>query len=200
MKTKQAVISIIVVALSGFTALAQDANTPTTPPPGTPPPSYPPPNNNPPPPSNEIFQSNEAQLDLFGSGSVNEQVLDHISGKRITQNGRLGAGGGLTFFPSRFVGFGGDVYSENTEHSFINNASGNLYLRFPIDPVHLAPYVYGGAGYQWEPGQAWFAQAGAGVDIRVTHHWGFFVDGRYVLPSRHEQNFGVGRAGIRLVF
>ncbi len=186
-------------ALSVLTGLAQDLNTP----PPSNPPAYPP--ENPPPPyqppvHQQLFQANELLLDLFGTASVNEQILENISGQRVTRNGRLGAGGGLTYYMTRNVGIGGDVYTENTEHSFINNSSGNLYLRLPFDGVHLAPYIYGGGGYQWEPGEAWFGQFGAGLDIRVTHHWGLFLDARYVMPSRHEDNFGVGRAGIRLVF
>ncbi|MGO8766643.1 MAG: hypothetical protein ACLQSR_16085 [Limisphaerales bacterium] len=203
METKRLVTAIVAVAFSSLTALGQDYNkTPNSPPPSASAPyspSYSPPNNAPEAPAG-IFQGNELQLDLFGTASVNEQILKNISGQRITRNGRLGAGGGLTYYPIRYLGVGGDVYSENTRHRFINDSSGNLYLRLPFDAVHLAPYIYGGAGYQFEPGEAWFGQAGAGLDIRVTHHWGLFVDGRYVMPSRHEENFGMGRAGIRLVF
>ncbi|HEY1661269.1 MAG TPA: hypothetical protein VGI03_02530 [Verrucomicrobiae bacterium] len=192
MKTKLLVTGIVAVASLGLTALAQDSSMPSTPPPGTQPPTYTPPQ--------QIFQGDEMQLDLFGTGSVNEQILNHISGDRVTRNGRLGAGGGVTYYPLRFFGFGGDAYSENTKHSFIDDASGNLYLRLPFDAIHLAPYAYAGAGYQFDPGETVFGQVGAGLDIRITHNWGLFVDGRFVVPTHNEENFGVGRAGIRLVF
>lgn len=37
------------------------------------------------------------------------------------------------------------------------------------------------------------------LDLRVTRHFGFFVDARYVMPE-HVGTFGVGRAGLRLTF
>jgi hypothetical protein len=194
MKMKKLVISMVAVAFSGLTALAQD----TTTAPSTPPPDYTP--AAPPSPSDQVFRANELQLDAFGTLSVNEEILKNISCDRVVRNGRYGAGGGITTYFCRYIGIGGDVYSENTERSFINNASGNLYLRFPIDSVHLAPYIYGGGGYQFYPGDTEFGQFGAGLDIRVTHHWGLFVDARYVMPAHDEENFGVGRAGIKLVF
>ena len=69
----------------------------------------------------------------------------------------------------------------------------NLIVRLPIECAHLAPYVYGGGGYQFEPGDEWFAQVGAGVDVRVTQNWGLFVDARYVIPRHGNDQFGVGR-------
>ena len=72
--------------------------------------------------------------------SLNQETINNISGDRISHNGRLGAGAGLTYY-------------------------------------------------------ATFGQAGAGLDIRITPHWGFFADARYVMPQ-HVDNFGVGRAGI----
>jgi hypothetical protein len=202
MKTNTLAIGIVAVALSGATALAQDYNNTATTPPSaqTPPPESVPPLENTPLPSDQVFRANELQVDAFGTLSVNEEILKNISGQRVTRNGRFGFGMGLTSYFCNYIGIGGDVYSENTEHSFINNASGNLYLRLPIQSVHLAPYIYGGGGYQFYPGAAEFGQFGAGLDIRVTHHWGLFVDARYVMPAHDEENFGVGRAGIKFVF
>ncbi|HEY3761141.1 MAG TPA: hypothetical protein VGN23_05290 [Verrucomicrobiae bacterium] len=207
MKKKQLVIGMVAVAFSGLTALAQNSAAPSTYPDGSvtvapdnttpPPPDYTPAT---PPPDDLIFKPNELQVDAFGSISVNEEILKNISGDKVTRNGRFGAGAGITTYFCRYVGIGGDVYSENTEKDFINNASGNLYLRLPIESVHLAPYIYGGGGYQFYPGDSAFGQFGAGLDIRVTHHWGLFVDARYVMPTRDEENFGLGRAGVRLVF
>jgi hypothetical protein len=147
----------------------------------------------------QLFNGNELSLDLFGTGSINKDTIDHISGARVRHGGRLGAGAGLTYYATRYIGIGADAYSENAEHSFVNDASGNLYLRLPLDAIHLAPYIYGGAGRQIEPVYATFGQAGAGVDLRITRHFGFFVDARYVMPE-HVGNFGVGRAGVRITF
>jgi hypothetical protein len=150
-------------------------------------------------PTDQLFMANELDLDLFGSISVNQDTINNISGKRVADDGRLGAGAGLSYFPIRYLGFGADAYTENTGHNFVDNASGNLILRLPIETVHLAPYVFGGGGRQFDPVYAWFGQAGVGLDIRVTRHWGFFADARYVMPQ-HIDNFGVGRVGLRIAF
>ena len=146
-----------------------------------------------------LFNANEFSLDLFGTVSVNRETINNISGDRIRHDARLGAGAGLTYYAMRYVGIGGDAYSENTDHNFVDDASGNLYLRLPLDAIHLAPYIYGGRGRQLDPTYATFGQAGTGLDIRITRHWGFFADARYVMPQ-HVDNYGVGRAGLRLLF
>ena len=150
-------------------------------------------------PDDRLFRSQELSVDLFGTLAENEEFFDHATGTTFKKNGRLGAGAGATLFFSRYVGISGDAWSENTSGRFVDNASGNLVLRLPFDAVHLAPYIFGGGGYQFDPANESFAQAGGGLDIRVTAHWGFFVDARYVIP-RTRDNFGLGRAGIKIVF
>ena len=151
------------------------------------------------PPSDWLFRANECSLDLFGSVSVGQEVINHISKERVEDNGRLGAGLGFNYFFSRNVGFGADAYTENAGHSFVDNTSGNLIVRFPFDSVHLAPYVYGGGGYQFDPSGLWFGQAGGGLEFRFTKQVGLFADGRYVFTDG-TQNFGVARLGLRLAF
>jgi len=151
------------------------------------------------PPSEWLFRANECSLDLFGSVSVGQEVINHISKDRVEDNGRLGAGLGLNYFFSRNVGFGADAYTENAGHSFVDNTSGNLIVRFPFESVHLAPYAYGGGGYQFDPSGLWFGQAGGGLEFRFTKQVGLFADGRYVFTDG-TQNFGVARLGLRLAF
>ena len=62
-----------------------------------------------------------------------------ISRERVEDNGRLGLGLGGNYFFTRHLGLGADAYTENTQHSFVDNTSGNLILRFPFDKIHLAP-------------------------------------------------------------
>jgi len=149
--------------------------------------------------SDRVFHAQELSVDLFGTISAGQETLDNISGNRISQDGRLGAGAGANYFFTRHVGFGADAYTENTASSFVDNVSGNLIARLPLDKVHLAPYIYGGAGRQFDPNITWFGQAGGGLDIRVTRSWGLFVDCRYVFSDKLS-NFGVGRAGLRFAF
>ena len=185
MKMKK-LTAVVVIAAFSLTAWAQDdsSTTTTTTTSSTP---------------DQLFNANEVSMDLFGTVSVNQQTINHISGDRVRHNGRLGAGVGLTYYATRYIGIGGDAYSENTQHSFVDDAAGNVYLRLPLDAIHLAPYIYGGGGHQFDPTYAWFGQAGVGLDIRVTRHWGFFADARYIMPE-HAGNFGMGRAGVRLLF
>ena len=145
------------------------------------------------------YRSQEFSIDAFASGSVNQETIDHISGKRIRHNTQGGAGAGFNYFFTRYVGLGGDAYSENTTGGFIDNASGNLILRLPIGETGLAPYIFGGGGYHFEEIKQSFGQAGGGLEFRFTQHVGLFVDARYVLADQTE-NYGLGRAGLRFSF
>ena len=149
--------------------------------------------------SDYLFRAQELSIDLFGTVSVGKHTLEHFSPERVRESGELGLGAGVNYFFLRQLGIGADAYSTDVNHIFVENASANLIFRIPIEAAHLAPYVYGGGGYQWEPGDEWFGQVGGGVDIRVTHNWGLFVDGRYVMPH-HGGDFGVFRGGLRFAF
>jgi len=149
--------------------------------------------------SDPLFNAHETSLDLFGSVSIGQETINHISRERVEDNGRLGLGLGGNHFFTRNLGLGLDAYTENTQHSFVDNASANLIVRFPFDPIHLAPYVFGGGGRQFDPSELWFGQLGAGLDVRFTKAIGIFADARYVFTDG-TRNFGVGRLGLRLAF
>jgi hypothetical protein len=146
-----------------------------------------------------FYRAQELSVDVFGSGSLGEQTINNISGNKVEHNGRLGAGAGLNYFFSRYVGIGGDAYTENTAHNFIDSASGNLIGRLPIGDTGVAPYIFGGGGHQFDEVEQTFGQAGAGIEFRFAQHVGFFVDARYVFADK-TQNYGVGRAGLRVNF
>lgn len=150
-------------------------------------------------PPDTLFFGNEVSLDLFGTMSIGQEVIDNLTDERVRDNGRLGAGVGLNYFFNRNIGLGADAYTENTAHSFVDNTSLNLIVRFPIDSAHIAPYIYGGAGRQFDPSELWFGQAGAGLEVRFTRQVGIFADARYVFTDE-TANFGVGRLGVRLAF
>lgn len=147
----------------------------------------------------EKFRAGELSLDLFGSASVREETFDHLSADRVRKDGRLGAGAGINYFFTHQFGLGADAYTENTKHSLVDNASANAIFRFPFQSIGLAPYIYGGGGHQFDPRDHWFGQGGGGLEVRVTPHWGLFLDGRYVLPDGGK-DFGVGRLGVRFAF
>lgn len=147
----------------------------------------------------DFYRANELSLDAFGMGSIGQQTIDHISGARVQHNGRAGAGVGANYFLTRYIGIGGDAFTENTAHDFVDSASGNLIARVPIADTGIAPYIFGGGGYQFDEVGQKFAQGGAGIEFRFCRHAGFFVDARYVIADK-TQNYGVGRAGLRLSF
>jgi hypothetical protein len=115
----------------------------------------------PPPPSvvyantytdvNDFYRDHEFSIDVFAGGSLGEQTIDHLSGSRVERNGRLAAGAGANLFFTKYIGIGGDGYSENTTGPFVDYANGYLILRFPIPNTGIAPYAFGGGGYQWDP-------------------------------------------------
>lgn len=147
----------------------------------------------------DVFRSHELSFDLFGSVSVGQETIDGLSGERVVDDGRLGAGAGVNYYFTPYLGFGADLYTENTDDHVVDNGSANLLLRLPFESIRLAPYVYGGGGRQFDPQERWFGQFGGGLDIRVTRHWGLFTDVRYVMVDA-ASNFGVGRLGVRIPF
>ena len=156
--------------------------------------------NNPPPDRQEqVFRAGEFSLDVFGTGSVGEETIKRLSNNRIRSNGRLGAGLGANYFFNRYFGLAAEAYSENTGHSFVDNASGSLVFRIPIESIRLAPYVFGGGGYQFDPIEQAFFHAGAGLEYRFLHNVGVFVDARYV-ATEDSKDFGLGRLGFRFSF
>lgn len=151
------------------------------------------------PSKKDRYQANEFNVDLFASGSVGQTTLENISGENIKHDGRLGAGAGLSYFFTRNFGVGVDAYTENAGHSFVDSASANLLLRFPLGKSGFAPYVLGGGGRQFDPIELWYGQAGAGIEYRFTHRAGLFADGRYVFTDG-TPNYGLFRLGVRLAF
>lgn len=148
---------------------------------------------------NPYYHAMEFSVDGFASGSLSEQGIRNLSGSRIRHDGKFGVGAGANWFFCRYLGVGGDLWSENTDRQFIDNASGNLIARYPIAHTGVAPYIFGGAGHQFDEVSQTFGQAGAGVEFRFAHHIGIFVDARYIFPDESD-NFALGRAGFRFTF
>lgn len=146
-----------------------------------------------------LYRCQELSFDLFGSLALSRQTIDHISTQRINHNASLGVGGGINYFFTRYVGVGAEAFSDNTTGSFVDSSSGNVFLRYPIGESGIAPYIYGGGGYDFENIRQGFGQAGTGIEFRLCQHLGFFVDARYVF-AEHSRDYGVGRAGFRYAF
>jgi opacity protein-like surface antigen len=149
--------------------------------------------------SSQLYQAQEVSLDLFGTDALDKHTIDHPSGHRIRHDSRLGAGIGVNYFFLRYLGVGGEAYSEDTRHNFVDNVSGSLIFRLPIGETGLAPYAFGGGGHQFDPVIASFGHVGGGLEYRFIHNVGIFVDARWVWTD-HDRDYGLGRAGVRVAF
>jgi hypothetical protein len=156
-------------------------------------------NNNPSYDDTDLYRANELSLEGFGGATLGEHTIDHLSGDRVRHNGRLGLGAGVNYFFTRYIGVEGEGYSENPDHSFVDNAGGSLVLRLPLEHSGFAPYIFGGGGHLFDPVVGSFLHAGAGIEYRFTRNLGAFADARYVWTDRIG-NYGLGRAGFRFVF
>lgn len=147
----------------------------------------------------DLYRASELSIDGFGSASLGKYTLDHPSDARVRHNARLGAGAGINYFITRNIGMGAEAYSENTSGQFIDSASANMILRFPLGQSGLAPYAFGGGGRHFDTLKAWFGQGGAGVEYRFTPHVGVFIDARAVVPDEAKY-YGIARLGMRFAF
>lgn len=151
------------------------------------------------PDQGDYYRAGELSIDGFGMGSVGGYTIDHLSSQRVRHNSKGGAGVGLNYFITRYVGLGAEAYSQNTSGVFIDNASASLILRLPLGESGFAPYVLGGGGHQFDAAKLWFGQAGAGMEYRFTRNVGVFLDARAVWPNETKY-YGVGRLGMRFSF
>jgi opacity protein-like surface antigen len=144
----------------------------------------------------DLYRGNELSFDAFGTDALGRYTLNHLSGNRISHDSRLGLGVGANYFFIRYLGVGVEAFSENTAHTFVDDASANLIARIPIGATGLAPYGFVGGGHQWDPIDSNFGQAGLGLEFRFTRNIGLFVDGRGVWSER-ARNYGLFRTGVR---
>ena len=147
----------------------------------------------------DTYRACELSADVFGTASLGEHSINHLSGSRVRHDTRLGAGLGLSYFFTRNLGIGADVYSENTTGAVVDSLSANLILRLPLGPSGFAPYAFGGGGRQFDLNEAWFGQVGAGMEYRFTRNVGVFLDARWVVPQETKY-YGVARLGLRFAF
>jgi hypothetical protein len=146
------------------------------------------------------FTANELSMDLFGSYTAGERKIEKLFETNIKgQRGVWGGGVGVNYFITREIGVGGDINAGDDRGNFIDQALGSLILRWPIESVGIAPYVFGGGGRDFDPQWEWVGHAGVGMEYRFNPATGIFVDGRYIWPD-HSSDRILLRAGLRLVF
>jgi hypothetical protein len=144
-------------------------------------------------PARYLFNQNEWSVDVFGHYAFDT--------KKGTIDDGFGAGLGVNYFITRFIGVGLEGYGWKGD-GLIGSVGANLMLRYPIEQWHLAPYLIGGVsgnfGAKHSEDQV-NGSAGVGVEYRFNEHWGVFTDGRYVLTEK-TNDYGIARLGIRYAF
>jgi hypothetical protein len=163
------------------------------------------------PPENR-FTANELSLDLSGSYTAPERGLQHLFETDIRHRGKWGGNVGVNYFFLPYLGIGGNINMSANGGAFVDQALGNLILRWPICPIGLAPYIFGGGGRGFDsfgglpagvsdPAWQWFADGGVGLEWRPNATTGIFTDATYQWHLK-EGSFDrlLLRFGLRLVF
>jgi len=146
------------------------------------------------------YTANELSLDLFGSYTAAEEKIENIFKTNIKgTRGVWGGGVGLNYFLTRELGIGADMNMSANGRQFVDQAVGNLILRFPIESIGLAPYIIGGGGRSFDPEGEWLGDVGVGLEWRFNRITGIFSDARYEWVE-HSNDRLLLRAGLRFVF
>lgn len=137
------------------------------------------------------FRDTEFQIDAFYTGFLE-------SGDSRFKTG-AGGGFGFNFFFARYFGIGYEAaWYDNggtVEHMPLG---GNLFFRYPICSLNLAPYVMVGGGFGWDGTTIGYGNVGGGLEYRLTNNIGLFVDGRYFYGGTG--NVANLRSGLRFAF
>lgn len=148
-------------------------------------------------PEGDKYLAQEFSIDVFGSykrGAANvTDVFDE------PEHGIFGGGLGVNYFFTKMLGVGADVSMHDNGRQFVDNVAANLIARFPIGDTAFAPYVLGGAGYEFDPTGDWEGHAGIGVEFRMNPRTGVFADARYIWPNSSGDSSLI-RTGLRFAF
>lgn len=140
-------------------------------------------------PSQNSFDSQEMQLDLFGLWASRDR--DDFSGDT------LGLGAGFNYFFSRYVGIGAETYLDEVD--IPNHLDFSVIGRYPIDQYSLAPYAFAGFGRQYHDVSQWTSHVGGGVEYRLNSNTGLFLDVRGIFADK-SRDLSMWRFGVRLKF
>ena len=137
------------------------------------------------------FKDQEFQLDVFGSYTDSRSNSPHGDG--------FGGGIAVNYFFIRNLGVGVDGNIFDGDANGVWDVSGRLIVRFPIDEICLAPYLFGGGGWEANGDDFGTLHAGGGLEWRATETIGLFGEGRYTW-GEDDRNSSQARVGVRFVF
>jgi hypothetical protein len=147
-----------------------------------------------------VFRANEFSFDMFGSLLAKQNGFENMFSTSLKGKGNpFGGGVGLNYFPCAFAGLGGDINIPDNRGNFVDSVVGSVILRLPIEPAHLAPYLFGGGGRITQPSWEWSEHFGVGLEFRINHLTGIFTDVRYMWVENSQDQM-LFRAGLRFLF
>ena len=133
-----------------------------------------------------------------GSFRAEEFNISVFGGWVDKHDSTFAPGAGVSYFFTENFGAGAYLYMENYDRKFIDDASGEVYFRWPLHDLSIAPYGLGAFGYSFET-EEWFGAIGAGAEYRFHDGLGVFSDIRYQFNADTDDGVGI-RAGVRFVF
>ena len=145
------------------------------------------------------FQDQEFTFDL--SYSYNDAMK---GGHHSYFHDKSGGGAGASYFFARYFGVGVDAnwFGGGPDDAVLHQLTGNLILRYPIELTccGVAPYVFGGGGEVLDGKHTSLADAGVGLEVRLTPRFGIFTDWRYNFTNHDRGDLATTRAGVRFAF
>lgn len=146
-----------------------------------------------------LYSENEYQIDLFAAykASQNSPLTTSIS-SIASDSGDWHGGIGLNYFLTKHLGVGVESYLNNFCGSGLDNINTSVFFRYPYKQV--APYAFGGVGYQLEGEDTFTAHLGLGVEYRFTKMFGIFTDVRYTWVDEGRTDNSLVRFGTRFSF
>ena len=152
------------------------------------------------PAADKLFHAKEVQVDL-AAGYATDQVSPlNTSIATLTTKGAWTSSVGVNYFLTENFGLGVESNLRDFRGIGVNNVSLSGIARFPVERWRLAPYVFGGAGANFEASDFWTYHAGLGVEVRLTKSAGLFADTRYVWGEASNPDGALTRLGVRFVF
>jgi hypothetical protein len=148
----------------------------------------------------ELFPDQEFTIDMFAAYTDPKEKFNDTFDTRL-RGGNWGGGLGLNCFLTRNFGLGVDAIAADNGREFVDASSASIILRLPMDVIHLAPYAFGGGGYNFHGHDSWTAHAGVGLELRLNQSTGLFTDGRHVFAENsNTPDYALVRAGLRFAF
>lgn len=179
-------------------------------------------------PLEPLFKDREFQMGTFAVYDVGNGP-SHAGPFR---NHAWGSGSEVNFFFTKNIGIGAEYFGTYAlegpdtdqgrlrDHSVnLHHVGGNVFFRWPMESIHLAPYVYVGGGAEFGDRQWASAHGGLGFEYRIMQHFlpsfvaeraGFFMDARWSYlgdryfpddrQTRGDLNYFTARAGFRFSY